>query len=398
MKIVEIRQRTVPVGSAMRNAQIRYSTMTATALAIVTDETRGARPLVGLAFDSIGRYAHGGLLEERFIPRLLAADPADYAATDGGICPKRAWTVMMADEKPGGHGERPGAVGLLDAALHDLAARRADRPLWALLAADTPSRPAPASVPVYASGGHYRPGDDLTQLLDQIARTSDDGHRCFKIKAGGAPLAHDIARVETVLGSVGTDMGLALDANATPEPDRSLALFAAMEQFPLLWIEEPAAPLDFALLHKMAQGARIPIATGENLFSWDDTRNLLLYGGLRPQRDFVQVDVSLSYGLPEYRRILATMEAMGWARSACLPHAGHLFALHAVAGLGLGGFELAMDRTGLFGQLTAHLRLAEGHVLLPEAPGVGFEECPAFDAIFAPLLDGLAAPVLFASS
>ena len=92
------------------------------------------QPLVGLAFDSIGRYGHGALLRERFIPRLLAAGPDSYADGCGGIDPHRAWGVLMKDEKPGGHGERSGAVGLLDAALWDLAAKSVDEPLWRLLA------------------------------------------------------------------------------------------------------------------------------------------------------------------------------------------------------------------------------------------------------------------------
>ena len=108
--------------------------MTASVIAVHTDARKNGKPLVGLAFDSIGRYGHGGLLRERFIPRLIAADPDDYADGNGGIDPHRAWTLLMKDEKPGGHGERSGAVGLIDAALWDLAAKAADEPLWSILA------------------------------------------------------------------------------------------------------------------------------------------------------------------------------------------------------------------------------------------------------------------------
>ena len=118
------------LGAPVRNASISFEDMTATALAIHTDARSNGKALVGLAFDSIGRYDHSGLLHDRFIPRLLAADPRDYAGEDGGIDPFRVWAILMKNEKPGGHGERCGAVGLIDAALWDLAAKRADVPLW----------------------------------------------------------------------------------------------------------------------------------------------------------------------------------------------------------------------------------------------------------------------------
>jgi D(-)-tartrate dehydratase len=91
MRIVDIREKTISLAAPMRNAAVGFGGMTASAVAIVSDTVRNGRPLVGLAFDSIGRYGHGGLLRERFMPRLLAADPADYAdAGSGGIDPASA--------------------------------------------------------------------------------------------------------------------------------------------------------------------------------------------------------------------------------------------------------------------------------------------------------------------
>ncbi len=68
-------------------------------------------------------------------------------------------------------------------------------------------------------------------------------------------------------------------------------------------------------------------------------RNLLAYGGVRPDRDVFQMDASLSYGLTEYARMIEAMEAHGVDRSQAFPHGGHLINLHIVAGLGLGGCE-----------------------------------------------------------
>ena len=154
-----------------------------------------------------------------------------------------------------------------------------------------------------------------------------------------------------------------------------------------MWLEEPVNPLDYESHRIVAEQSDIPLAVGENLFSADDARNLLRYGGLRRDRDMLQFDISLSYGIVEYRRILDELAERGWSRGRCAPHAGHLLALHAVAGFGLGLAELAMDTATLFGKLTSHVTLCEGKATLPEAPGAGLEASPAYSEIFGGLLN-----------
>jgi L-alanine-DL-glutamate epimerase-like enolase superfamily enzyme len=381
MRIVAVHEQTIPLATAARNASIGFAGMTASAVAVHTDARRNGKPLTGLAFDSIGRYAHGGLLRERFIPRLLAAEPDAYDDGSGGIDPRRAWTVAMADEKPGGHGERSGAVGLLDAALWDLAAKVSDQPLWQRLAPDGSN----ATIEVYASGGHYRPERDLEALCDEIRRAIAAGHRRFKIKIGGVALTDDLRRIEAVLAVLEPGMTLAVDANGTFDRATALRYAEALAAYPLAWLEEPVPPLDFELHREIAERSAVPIATGENLFSADDARNLLRYGGLRRDRDVLQFDISLSYGIVEYERILGCLEAFGWRRERCAPHAGHLFAMHAVAGLGLGLAETAMDTDGLFGAVTSGIAVRDGKALLPDAPGTGFETSPVYRQLF----DGL---------
>ena len=135
MRIVAVRETTVALGSKSRNADIAFDTMTASAVCVETDKLRNGRPLLGLGFDSIGRYGHGGLLAERFVDRLLAANPEEYAdeMLADNIDPEKAWRIIMRNEKLGGHGERAGAVGLLDSALWDLAAKVTDVPFWWML-------------------------------------------------------------------------------------------------------------------------------------------------------------------------------------------------------------------------------------------------------------------------
>jgi L-alanine-DL-glutamate epimerase-like enolase superfamily enzyme len=386
MRIVAVRERTIELSSATRNASISFDAMTASVIAVHTDANKNGRPLVGLAFDSIGRYSHGGLLRERFIPRLLAADPDDYTDGNGGVDPHRAWAVLMKDEKPGGHGERSGAVGLIDAALWDLTAKACGEPLWSLLAKRHGHGGASAKIAVYASGGHYRATNDVEGLCEDVRRAAGQGHRRFKIKIGGASLADDIKRIEAVFGLLGRGMSLAVDGSGTFDRARTLQYLDALKPYPLAWIEEPAHPLDFELTRDIAAQSQIAMATGENLFSRDDARNLLRYAGLRNDRDFLQFDISLSYGIVEYLRILDDLGEHGWRRERCAPHAGHLLAINAVAGLGLGLAEVAMDTSTLFGKLTAGIAVSDGAATLPETPGAGLERIAGFAEIFGSLL------------
>ncbi|MGA2943974.1 MAG: enolase C-terminal domain-like protein [Xanthobacteraceae bacterium] len=386
MRIVAADARTVRLSAPVRNSAIDFEDMTASALVLRTDARRHGKSVVGLAFDSIGRYDHSGLLRDRFVPRLLAADPRDYADDDGGIDPSRVWAILMKNEKPGGHGERCGAVGLIDAALWDLAAKRAEVPLWHYLSR-LEGAEGPPTAAVYVSGGHYRAENDVECLCEDVRRAMADGHRRFKIKIGGKEMGADLKRIEAVLRILEPQMHLAVDANSGFDLDNALNCVEALGSYPLMWLEEPLNPLDYESHRELAARSKMPLAVGENLFSVDDARNLLRYGGLRRDRDLLQFDISLSYGIVEYRRILVELAEQGWQRSQCAPHAGHLLAFNAVAGLGLGIAEAAMDTTSLFGRLTSGIEIAAGTARLPEAVGTGFEETSVYAEIFGELLN-----------
>src|SRR3954452_3843414 len=122
-RIVDIREVTRPIGSAIRNAYIDFSKMTTSLVAVVTDVVRDGRRVVGYGFNSNGRYGQGGLIRERFVPRLLAAEPRTLLDDTGdNLDPHRIWATLMQNEKPGGHGERSVAVGTLDMAVWDATA------------------------------------------------------------------------------------------------------------------------------------------------------------------------------------------------------------------------------------------------------------------------------------
>src|SRR6185436_1056561 len=154
----------------MRNASIGFGEMTASAVAMVSDSG-----ITGYAFDSIGRYGKGALLRERFFPRVLGQ------SFDGLVDPPALARTAMANEKSGGHGERPGAVALIEAAAWDLRAKAQGVPLWRCIA-DYYGTKGDATIKVYASCGHFRTDDVLT---DEVRRAVDAGYRCVKIKVAG---------------------------------------------------------------------------------------------------------------------------------------------------------------------------------------------------------------------
>jgi L-alanine-DL-glutamate epimerase-like enolase superfamily enzyme len=374
MRILEIREKTFPIGSSIRNAYIDFSRMTLSLVAVITDVVRDGRRVVGYGFNSNGRYGQGQLMRERFIPRVLEADPSSLLDDAGtNLDPHRIWQAMFTNEKPGGHGERSVAIGTIDMAVWDAVAKIEGKPLYQLLAERYGDGRPNRRVFVYAAGGYYYPGQDIARLKDEMRGYIDRGYTVVKKKIGGASLDEDLRRIDAVLDVLQDGQRLCVDANGRFDLDTAIAYAKAMSRYDLFWFEEPGDPLDYALQATLANYYRKPMATGENLFSMQDARNLLRYGGLRPDRDWLQFDCALGYGLVEYLRILDMLRDHGWSPARCIPHGGHQMSLNIAAGLGLGGNESYPDLFKPFGGFPDGVEVVDGHVTLPELPGIGFE-------------------------
>jgi len=370
IQIIDVREITQPISSPIRNAYIDFTKMTTSLVAVVVQA--GARRVVGYGFNSNGRYGQGGLIRERFAPRLLEADPASLLDARGdNLDPDAVWAAMMKNEKPGGHGERSVAVGTLDMAVWDAVAKIAEKPLFRLLA-ERHGRVADPRVFVYAAGGYYYPGKDNSALRAEMRSYLDRGYSVVKMKIGGASVDEDRARIEAVLAEIGSAR-LAVDANGRFDLETAIAYAKMLRDYPLFWYEEAGDPLDYQLQAALAEFYPGPMATGENLFSHQDARNLIRYGGMRPDRDWLQFDCALSYGLCEYQRTLAVLKDAGWSWSRCVPHGGHQMSLNIAAGLGLGGNESYPDLFQPYGGFPDGVRVEDGHIVMPELPGIGFE-------------------------
>lgn len=389
MRITAIRHQTVPIRSAISNAFISFSEMTLSAVAVLTDVVRDGRRVVGYGFNSNGRYAQSGILAERVIPRLMKAVPSHLLTDDGqNFDPFKAWQIMMTNEKPGGHGERSVAVGTVDMALWDLVAKIENKPLYRLLADRYRGGVVDREVDVYAAGGYYYPGKGITALQDEIRGYLDLGYDTVKIKIGGASLEEDLQRIEAVLKLVDRGEQLAVDANGRFDLPTALRYAEALAPYQLKWFEEPGDPLDYALNAEVCKVSATPIGTGENLFSMQDSRNLIRYGGMRKEQDFLQMDPALSYGLVEYLRTLEMLEKNGWSGRRCIPHGGHQMALHIAAGLGLGGNESYPGVFEPFGGFADGVPIEKGKARISDAAGIGIEQKAALLPLYEELARG----------
>ena len=374
MKITNIIEDTKSISSNIKNAYIDFSKMTISLVAVCSDIKKNGKPVIGYGFNSNGRYGQGHLIRERFRPRLLEASPEDIINEEGNnFDPHKMWDIMMKNEKPGGHGERSVAVGTIDMAIWDLVSKIEEKPLYQVLAERYGDGQPNRKVFVYAAGGYYWPDQGLSGLTDEIKKYLDLGYSVVKKKIGGASLSEDCKRIEAILDILGPDDQLAVDANGRFDLETAINYGKALSQYNLFWYEEPGDPLDFELHKELSENYMGSLATGENLFSVQDARNLIRYAGMRKEKDWLQFDCALSYGLVEYLKIIEMLKKHDWDISRCIPHGGHQMSLAIAAGLGLGGNESYPDLFQPYGGFPDGVKVENSFVNLPEINGIGFE-------------------------
>jgi L-alanine-DL-glutamate epimerase-like enolase superfamily enzyme len=254
-------------------------------------------------------------------------------------------------------------------AVWDATAKIAGVPLHRFLTQTVKSDHAVTTVRAYASGGYLYPSGDAARLAEEARSLLAHGYANVKIKIGAAPLEQDLARIETVLALLPPGCELAVDAMNQYDAARCAETASALAPYGLWWFEDICNPLDFETQAAIARTYEGKIAVGEALFSADEAKLVDSFGGLRRDRDVLQFDPAHCYGVPEFLRIVQTMEQRGWPRDAFWPHGGHLYTLHLVAALGLGGCEMNPQSFQPFGgSLTVHPpRMAASR--LPTRPG-----------------------------
>ena len=177
-----------------------------------------------------------------------------------------------------------------------------------------------------------------------------------------------------MLAVVGDGSHLALDASGRLDLPGAIAYGEALDPHGLAWFEEPSDPLDFAIHAELSARYPLPLATGENLFSSQDARNLVRYRRARPDRDVLQFDPALSFGLVGCLRTLEMLAEHGQSNRPLIPHGGHQFAVHVAAAMKLGGNESYPTELRPAGGFSDGAVVADRRPAPSSAPGIGIEE------------------------
>lgn len=388
MKIINIQEKIAPINSEIKNAYISFAKMDCSVVAITTDVKIDGENIVGYGFHSNGRYAVSELLTKRFIPRIKEAEEKDLLNDEGNnFSPEKIWKVLMKNEKPGGHGERSTAVGVIDMAVWDIVSKIEQAPLYEHLAKKYGNGKFTNKIFVYAAGGYYYPGKDIQLLQDEMKGYLDLGYTTVKMKIGGASLKEDLKRIESVLKIVGNGKNLCVDANGRFDLNTAIEYAKAIEPFNLKWYEEAGDPLDYKLNQELSKIYKNGLATGENLFSMQDARNLIRYGGMRKDIDWLQFDCSLSYGLVEYLRTLKMMKENEWSSTRVIPHGGHQISCNIAAGLNLGGNEIYPSLFQPFGGFPDSSIVEDSYVSFSKFIGMGYENKKELKNLLIKLFD-----------
>ena len=181
MRITDIRETSVPLNSTLANSSIDFSEMTTSVVAVITDVKRDGETVCGFAFNSTGRYACGGQIRARFIPRILKANPASlFNEADDNFAPEKILAVMMRNEKSGGHSERSIGIGTIEVAMWDAVAKIAGKPLHRLLAERFNGGKVAEKVFCYVGAGWYAPGKTINHLQDEMRGHLDAATPCSR--------------------------------------------------------------------------------------------------------------------------------------------------------------------------------------------------------------------------
>ncbi|MEX2642314.1 MAG: mandelate racemase/muconate lactonizing enzyme family protein [Acetobacterales bacterium] len=260
------------------------------------------------------------------------------------------------------------ALSALDIALWDLNARSVGLPLHRYLGATVLDR-----VPAYGSGGYYWPGKGLGDLAREMRGFVEAGHDAVKMKIGNLDPAGDEARVRAAREAIGPDVHLMLDANnAWADLPTALTYMERLQDYRPYWIEEPFLPDDIDNHARLAERIPTMVATGEIEAGRWRFKELLD----KRAAAIVQVDAIVCGGITEWRRVTATSASYGVPVS---PHAWHDIHVHMVASAPNATWVEFMpdDSVVNFRRLIdTQLVLEDGHLLLPQTPGLGFD----FDA------------------
>lgn len=287
---------------------------------------------------------------EKELPAIICNHDADLIEL---LWKKMWWTTHYG----GRGGPTVLAISAVDIALWDLKAKRAKSPLWKLLGGFDPK------VPCYAGGIDLRL--PLDKLLAQTDANLAKGFRAIKMKVGRDKLSEDVERVKTMREHLGAEFPLMVDANMRWTADEAIRAARAFQPYDLTWLEEPLIPEDYEGHARVAREGGIPIASGENLRSLWDFKQLITCGGA----SFPEPDVTNCGGVTAFMKIAKLAEAFNLPVTS---HGAHDITVQLLAACPNRSY-LEAHGFGLENYVTEPFVIKDGNVIASDKPGHGVD-------------------------
>lgn len=289
------------------------------------------------------QYAHAKEVAEG----IIGEDPNDI----GKIYTKLLW----AGASVGRSGVATQALAAIDIALYDLKAKRAGLPLAKLLGSYRDS------VQTYNTSGGFL-NATLDEVKERATRSIDEGIGGIKIKVGLPDSKEDLRRVAGVREHIGWDVPLMVDANQQWDRATALRMGRQLEEFNLIWIEEPLDAYDFEGHAHLAQVLDTPIATGEMLASVAEHKGLINANSC----DIIQPDAPRVGGITQFLRLAALADERGLGLA---PHFAMEIHLHLAAAYPREPWVEHFD--WLDPLFEERLETKNGRMIVPDRPGLG---------------------------
>ncbi|MFB3830078.1 MAG: mandelate racemase/muconate lactonizing enzyme family protein [Bryobacteraceae bacterium] len=336
-------------------------------------QPRASRVIVTLHTDAgvtgrgEGRSSGAEVFRKGFGELILGEDPfmvgkiweKMFAVTHGRMASTRGWPQSGVI----------GAMAAVDAALYDVMSKAAGLPLFRYLGGYR------ETVPVYVTGGYYREGKGIPELVSEIRGYVNQGFNAIKLKVGGVTGGYtpkdDFNRIKAVRDAVGPDVKLMLDVNNGWDVETAIYAANLLEPLDITWLEEPLHWYDdVEALKRVKMNIRIPLASGEHEITRWGARRLIETNAI----DVLQFDCHANAGITEWRKI-AGMASMCHVKMA--PHHepqvhGHLLA-SVPNGLILESFSNPERDPFWFEIYDRKPRIENSVLYLDDTPGLGVE-------------------------
>ncbi|MBB4905360.1 L-talarate/galactarate dehydratase [Actinophytocola algeriensis] len=341
---------TLPLPTGISDAKVltgRQRPMTEVAFLFAEITTEEGHHGVGFSYSKRAggpaQFAHA----REVAPDLVGEDPSDIG---------RLWTKLVwAGASVGRSGAATQAIAAIDVALWDLKARRAGLPLAKLLGAHRDS------VRCYNTSGGFL-HETIEQVKDNATRTLAAGVGGIKIKVGQPDWREDLRRVAAVREHIGPDVPLMVDANQQWDRPTAMRVSKALEEFDLVWIEEPLDAYDAEGHAELARSLTTAVATGEMLTSVAEHHELLRHRAV----DILQPDAPRIGGITQFLKLATLAEHAGVGLA---PHFAMEIHVHLAAAYPAEPWVEHFD--WLYPLFNERLEIGGGRMHLSGRPGLG---------------------------